>query len=402
VDQSLWLIGDNASSASNTAFEVDPYTGALKGVVDRAAFDAAPRFGGGPAAGPNRSGDLESLAYDENSDVLYAFSGTCCSSTALPTAFRLTRGGTGEFVVDSYQPLPSGADLTGAAWNSADDKVYVGKGRKLRTYDFVTNTLGPEFAIRNVPGILGLDFTSDGGDLFVVTRAERMVRVGWANKRIVTGWDFDLTPFGVKDSRGVEVIPNPDPAGFDQLYVYDGSGSRATSDPLRYAVFVFDVAGDGGGGGGGTTELVGNPGFEADTSGWNTGGSVATLTRVQGGHSGSFSAKVANGGTTNGNCLLNDSPNWVSTTVSAAYTGSVWVRADSAGAVLRLRFREFSGGSVVGSVVVSQVSLTTSWQQVTVTISPQAAGSSTLDLTAFVQNAPPGTCFYADDASITV
>lgn len=400
VDDSLWLVGDNARSA----YEIDPVTGVLKSVVGRAAFEAAPKFGGGAAAGPNRSGDLESLAYDENSDVLYAFSGTCCTSTTLPTAFRLTRDGTGRFAVNSYQPLPSGADYTGAGWNSADDRIYVGKGRKLRTYDFATNTSGPEFPIRNVPGILGLDFTADGRDLLAVTSAQRMVRVSWGTKRIVPGWDFDLSPFGVGDSRGVEVIPNPDPAGFDQLYVYDGYDGRASTDPLRYAVFVFDVSGDGGGGGGGggTAELVENPGFEVDTSGWNTGGSVATLTRVQGGHSGSFSAKATNGGTTSGNCLLTDSPNWVSTTVSGTYTGSLWVRADAAGAILRLRFREFSGGSLVGSVVVSQVSLTTSWQQVTVTISPQAAGSSTLDLSAFVQNAPPGTCFYADDASITV
>lgn len=396
-DTSLWLVGDNDRSA----FEIDPFTGALRRVVDRAAFEAAPRFGGGTAAGPNRSGDLESLAYDENSDVLYAFSGTCCTSTTLPTAFRLTRDpATGQLKVDSYQPLPTGADYTAAAWNSADDKIYVGKGRRLRTYDYATNTSGPTFSVPDVTGILGLDFSATGADLLVVTSTERMIRVNWATKRIVSGWNLDLTPFSVRDSRGVEVIPNPSGSGFDQIYIYDGYDGRASDDPLKYAVFVFDVS--SGGGGGTSSELVGNPGFEVDTSGWNTGGSVATLSRVSGGHSGSFSARLANNGTTNGNCLLNDSPNWVGSTVSGTYTGSLWVRADAAGATLRLRFREYSGGTLVGTAVISSISLTTSWQQVTVTIVAQAAGASSLDFTAYVPNSPPGTCFYADDASIKV
>lgn len=396
-DGSLWLVGDKARSA----YEIDPYTGALKRVIDRAAFEAAPQFGGGPAAGPNRSGDLESLAYDVDSDTLYAFSGTCCTATTLPTAFRLTRDPvTGLFGVDSYQPLPSGADYTAAAWNSAEDTVYVGKGRNLRTYDYPTNTSGPTFRIPQVSGILGLDFSSDGADLMVVTSAEKMIRVSWQSRRILSGWSFDLLSFGVRDSRAVTVIPNQDPSLFDHLYVYDGYDGRPVGDPLRYAVFVFDVS--GGGGGSTPSELVGNGGFETDTSGWNTGSSVATLSRVAGGHDSAFAAQLTNGGSTSGTCLLNDSPNWVATTVVGTYTGRLWVRADAAGATLRLRFREYVGGTLVGTPVISQVPLTTSWQQVTVAIVPQSPGSSTLDFTAYVSSAPPGTCFYADDASIRV
>ncbi|HWO71113.1 MAG TPA: hypothetical protein VNP94_10230 [Actinomycetota bacterium] len=397
-DVSLWLVGDNERSA----YEVNPYDGTLKAIVPREAFEVAPRFGGTEAAGPNRSGDLESLAYDAANDVLYAFSGTCCSSAALPTAFRLVRDTTsGSFVVDSWQPLPTGADYTAAAWNPGDGQVYVGKGRRLRTYDFATNTSGSPFRIRNVSGILGLDFW--GEDLFVVTNAERMVRVNWATRSIVTGWDFGLATFGIGDSRGVVVIPNPDPSAFDQIYVYDGYDGRAADDPLRYAVYVFDVSdgSGGGGGGGGGGELVGNPGFEVDTSGWD-GNGVATLSRVSGGHGGSWSAFLENATTTSGNCVLNDSPNWVGTTVAGTYTGSLWVRADAAGATLKLRFREYSGGTLVGSAVVTTTTLTTDWQQVTVQIVPQAAGNSTLDFTAFVPNAPVGACFYADDASISV
>jgi parallel beta-helix repeat protein len=149
--------------------------------------------------------------------------------------------------------------------------------------------------------------------------------------------------------------------------------------------------------------LVGNSGFETDTGGWNTSGSGAgvSLARVAGGHSGGWAAKLTNGGTAGATCLLNDSPNWVATTATGTYTGSIWVRADGAGAVLNLRFREYSGTSLVGTKS-TQVTLTTSWQLVTVAYTPVSPGSSNLDLNAYLTaaSAPPGTCFYADDAVI--
>jgi PKD repeat protein len=147
--------------------------------------------------------------------------------------------------------------------------------------------------------------------------------------------------------------------------------------------------------------LVGNSGFETGTSGWNTngGGTGITLAQVSGGHSGSFSAQLTNTNTANSTCLLNDSPNWVAKTSAGQYTGSLWVRADTAGATVNLRFREYStSGPLLGSKTTS-VKLTTSWQQVSVTLAVSSPGS-TLDFNAYVTNAAPGPCFYADDASI--
>jgi hypothetical protein len=48
------------------------------------------------------------------------------------------------------------------------------------------------------------------------------------------------------------------------------------------------------------------------------------------------------------------------------------------------------------------VKLTTQWQPVTVQYTAVDPGASTLDLSAYVMNAAPGTCFYADDASVAV
>jgi PKD repeat protein len=149
--------------------------------------------------------------------------------------------------------------------------------------------------------------------------------------------------------------------------------------------------------------LVGNSGFETDTGGWNTSGSGTgvTLARVAGGHSGGWAAKLTNAGTAATTCLLNDSPNWVAATSTGSYTGSIWVRADAAGATLNLRFREYSGTTLVGTRT-TQVTLTTSWQLVTVTYTPASPNSSNLDFNAYLPtaSAPPGSYFYADDAVI--
>jgi parallel beta-helix repeat protein len=152
-----------------------------------------------------------------------------------------------------------------------------------------------------------------------------------------------------------------------------------------------------------TVNFVRNAGFETDTSGWNTSGSGAniTLTRVAGGHSGASAAQLMNTGTTNSTyAVLQDSPNCVATTTAGTYTGILWVRANTAGGVFKLKFQEYSGSTLVGSAV-TQVTLTTTWQQVTVTYTTKSPGS-TLDFQAYLTNPAPGVAFYADDASIVI
>jgi PKD repeat protein len=147
--------------------------------------------------------------------------------------------------------------------------------------------------------------------------------------------------------------------------------------------------------------LVKNPGFETDLSGWNTSGSDPgiSLTRVSGGHSGSWSAQLSNTSATAATCVLNVSPDWAKPTAKGTYTGTLWARADAPGTSLKLRFREYVGSTLTGTATTT-VTLTSAWQQVSVTYVPSAPGSSTLDFNAYVSKAAPGVCFYADDASI--
>ena len=229
-DNSLWLADDNG----HAVYEINPTTGALKQKISGSSFEAAPKLGGGSQAGANRDRDIEAMAYDEATDSLYVFSGPCCQSSVLPTAFRLKRGSGGVFKVESYQPLASGSDYTAAGWNKADGKVYVGVGGQLRSYDYATNTASSTFHVTGLTGILGMSFSATGADLYVVNNAEKLYRVNWATKKLVAGWTFSLTGFNVKDSRAVELIN-------DQFYVLDGYDGRSSGDPLRHAVFVFDV-----------------------------------------------------------------------------------------------------------------------------------------------------------------
>jgi PKD repeat protein len=470
ADDSLWLTGDN----DRAIYEVNPTTGALKRKIDRVPFEAATPFGnpGGPQAGPNRSADFESMAFDGT--YLYVFSGVCCDSTVLPTVFRLAKVN-GQFEVESYQPLVTGSDFTASAWNANESTLYVAKGRDFHTYDYVGNVIGPIVRVANLIGILGISFS--GSDLFAVTNAEVLVRADWPSKTIMNGWTFDLTSSGVLDSRAVEFIG-------DQFYVSDGYDSRPAGDPLAHAVFVYSVTapnptpptasftpsttsgeapltvnftntstgdptptftwdfGDQQGSNatnpshtystagdyivklvatntGGSdesdpvtihvtpaqppTNLVGNPGFEADTLGWGTSGSGlgVTLARVTPGRDGTAgAAKLTNTSTGKRKCVLNDQPNWVTTTQAGTYTASIWVRDDTPFGKFKLLLKE-TGGALNGSQTVTRT-LTTDWQLVTVSYTVKSPGTSTLDLQAFVPKnfAPAGTCFYADDVSI--
>jgi hypothetical protein len=150
-----------------------------------------------------------------------------------------------------------------------------------------------------------------------------------------------------------------------------------------------------------SNNLVGNAGFEVNTSGWSSGGVAAViLARVSGGHSGGWAAKLTNTAKNAKDVTLDDTPNWVTTTAASMYTASMWVRADTSGASLKLRWREFVGTTQVAAKNTT-ISLTTSWQLITVAYRPASAGTSNLDLNAFIAKAPSGTGFYADDVSIT-
>ncbi len=231
-DGSLWIASDN----DKAIFEINPTTGALKRKLAQASFANAPEVGTGALATTSRNGDIEGAAYDSTRDVLYVFSG---STSSTPTAYQLTRDGAGAFQVTSWQPLPSGADWTAVAFRPSDGKLYVGSRSTFATYDYATNTFGSTFSVSGVSGVYGMDFTDDGADLLVATGAQTLQRVDMSTRSLLPGWTLDLSPFGMLDSRAVEMVG-------DRFFVSDGYDFRAAGDPLAHAVFVFSVT-DGAG-----------------------------------------------------------------------------------------------------------------------------------------------------------
>jgi hypothetical protein len=146
--------------------------------------------------------------------------------------------------------------------------------------------------------------------------------------------------------------------------------------------------------------LVLNPGFETDSSGWAAVGTGVVLGRVAGGHSGGWAGVVTNAGSGHGVCGMDDTPNWVGSTVPGTYTAELWVRSDGSGATLKLNLGEYQGSTLLGSQQ-AVIKLSTSWQKISVSYRPVAPGS-TLSEQVSLSKASTGTCFDVDDALIAV
>ena len=67
--------------------------------------------------------------------------------------------------------------------------------------------------------------------MYAVTNGEVLDAVDWQSQTIIPERSFDLTPFGVRDSRAVERIGG-------RFFVLDGAPRRGR---LEFAVFIFDV-----------------------------------------------------------------------------------------------------------------------------------------------------------------
>src|SRR6185369_1171390 len=137
--------------------------------------------------------------------------------------------------------------------------------------------------------------------------------------------------------------------------------------------------------------LVGNPGFETNTTGWKPSGSNVVLQRVAGGVSGGWAGSIKNSGASASSSTLKDSPNWVVKTAAGLYVISAWVRSDTTTNPVQIQIREYRSGTKVGSAQKS-VMLSPGWQLVSFTYAAAAPGSSTFDLTVSAK-LPAGASF---------
>lgn len=234
ADDALWAADDSRGRLHR----IDRLTGALEQTVTAAQLQAATRFAGTEIAGPDRGGDLESVAYDVVTDTLYAFSGTCCAPTAKPTAFRLRRSVAGAaFRVESWQPLPAPyLDLSGAEVRNG--VLWVAQGNTIARYDYGANTVSSPMVISGVGAIYGMGFSPSGNSMWLAVSGNRVRKYDWATKTLVNGFDFAMASYGVGDARAVSVVGN-------ELYVSDGDDVAAAL-PSAFGIRVLDVGATGG------------------------------------------------------------------------------------------------------------------------------------------------------------
>lgn len=171
-------------------------------------------------------------------------------------------------------------------------------------------------------------------------------------------------------------------------YYYQVSAKNAVGEgPLSPEVSATPVL---------LVNLVGNPGFETNTSGW-AGGSGTSLTLSNTAHTGSHAVAITL--TTAGNdTLLNDSPDWDrSTKAGTTCTTSAWVQGP-AGLKAQIRLREYQGTVAAGYTSATFTLQGSTWTQITVS-APVTNGGDTLDLNVYGKAFAVGQTLLVDDVS---
>ena len=138
--------------------------------------------------------------------------------------------------------------------------------------------------------------------------------------------------------------------------------------------------------------IVSNGGFETNTDGWMAASSATVEQSSEQAHSGDFSLKVTQQGSTTFEGA--DNPT-TPTIIGKQYTGSVYVHAP-AGAALRLRMLDLSSSSVLATVSFTGIG---DWQRVAATAT--AIGETTR-IQVLNNGSAKAITYYLDDAQVEV
>lgn len=150
----------------------------------------------------------------------------------------------------------------------------------------------------------------------------------------------------------------------------------------------------------GSQNVVSNPSFESHVSGWGPYKGAA-LSRISGGPDGAWSLEVQGPSSTT-DFGINDSPNWVSSTVAGAhYRVTALVRSASGRGAARLLVREYLGTVLVGPSAAASLALSPSWQSLSIDYVAQRSGA-TLDLLIVDAPAAAGEVFQVDAVTVQV
>jgi len=150
--------------------------------------------------------------------------------------------------------------------------------------------------------------------------------------------------------------------------------------------------------------LVANPSFEQDLSGW-TAFDGCTLSRVPGGYDGNWALQMNATGTVKSSFGVNDHPDWVHNVLAAGidYRFTAWVRSagNNGKAVIAVREYLLSNGQLVGSALSDGLSLSSEWRMITLDYLTASSGT-TLDFQVKEYPVNFGEVFLADNISIVI
>jgi hypothetical protein len=143
--------------------------------------------------------------------------------------------------------------------------------------------------------------------------------------------------------------------------------------------------------------LVTNPSFETNLSGW-AAGPQTKLTRVTTHHSGSWAVRVARTKAT-GDAILDDSPNTVTNASARPYAAAAWV-SGSVNQVARLLVNERRSDATIVRTTKVDLTLTDgAWHHLMITVPAPAAGNR-LDLRVVGRSMPTSRHLDVDDVEL--
>jgi hypothetical protein len=142
--------------------------------------------------------------------------------------------------------------------------------------------------------------------------------------------------------------------------------------------------------------LVANPGFEANTTGW-IAGTKTRLERVANPHSGGWSARVTRTQGI-GDAVLDDDPSTLTDAANRTYTASAWV-SGPAGQIARLLVVERKGTKTIRQTTADATLASTAWRKIALTVPAPAAGNR-LDVRVIGRSMPITRYLCIDDVEL--
>ncbi len=229
-NNSLWITDDD----SHHVYEMDYTTKTIKSVIsDTDLGNFAPEIGVCGYEYHKGACDIESVAYDSNSDNLYIFTG---KSPGTPAIFKLTRADVNSsFTLSDYRALGT---IEYSATTFIDSDFIVASEKSLYKYNFDNNTTGDILYTTPKGKIVGLAYDKNSTTLWVTTSDFEILKVNWQTKE--TEAIYKSRDNGVYDPRGIEIINN-------KIHILEGvndSGGDVTAPighPLKNAIHIYQM-----------------------------------------------------------------------------------------------------------------------------------------------------------------